>query len=149
MVFRRLIGNALIFLGAVQILNFYSPRPIPTFGISAFIFGALFVGTGLYLRGRKEDSASGFAKRLFGRREEPRIRKGAADPLLAVRVLRLASENGGALTVSLAAMELDVPLDDAEAALDECASKGSAYIEIDPASGIANYRFPEFLKGDS
>jgi hypothetical protein len=41
-------------------------------------------------------------------------------------------------------MELNVPIDSAEAALDECAAKGSAFIDVDGGTGIATYRFPEF-----
>lgn len=146
MLFRRLIGNALIALGAVQLLNFYSPRPIPTFGLSAFIFGGLFIGAGLFIRaGRTGAGNAPASRRLFAGGNATDKRKAAADPLLAVRVLRLAADKRGSLTVSIAAMELDVPLDAAEAALDECAAKGSAYIDVDPASGIASYRFPEFL----
>ena len=66
-----------------------------------------------------------------------------------VRVLRLASERGGTLTVAQTAMDLDVSLDAAEAALDECSRKGGAYIDTDPKTGIPSYRFPEFQAADA
>jgi hypothetical protein len=42
-------------------------------------------------------------------------------------------------------MRLNVPLDEAQAALDECAIKSAAYISIDEATGISSYCFPEFM----
>ncbi|MFH2114163.1 MAG: hypothetical protein ABIJ86_06630, partial [Spirochaetota bacterium] len=68
------------------------------------------------------------------------------DPLLPVKVLRLASRSRGILTVSRTAMELDIPLETAQAALDACVLQGSATMEPDEATGIPQYRFPEFLK---
>ena len=110
------------------------------------MFGGLFIGAGLFLKRRRGPQTEGGAaerKPLFfgskGGRAEPK-----GDPLLAVRALRLASENGGRLSVAQTAMELNVPLAAAEAALDECAARGSAYIDVDPSNGIASYRFPEF-----
>ena len=145
---RRLTGNALIVFGVLNILNFYAPRPIPTVGVSAFVFGGLLVGAVIFLR-RRKDTAGGVlkdsAKTLFQRSKKERVdSKTKNDPLLPVRVLRLAAEKGGRLTVAQTAMELNVPLDDAETALDECAAKGGAYIDVDPSNGIASYRFPEF-----
>jgi len=72
----------------------------------------------------------------------------AIDPLLSVKALRLAAESKGKLTVSQTAMQLNISLDDAQAALDECTLKGTAYISIDEQTGIASYCFPEFLPGE-
>lgn len=146
---RRTTGNALIVFGILNLLNFYAPRPIPTVGVSAFLFGGLLIGAGIFLKRNNPpstDGSEGDRKKFFpGLKRERSERKTKGDPLLAVRALRLASENGGRLTVAQTAMELNVPLDAAEAALDECAARGSAYIDVDPANGIASYRFPEFL----
>jgi len=143
---RRVVGNALIVFGALNLLNFYAPRPIPTVGVSAFFFGGLFIGAGIFLKRRKTELPEGGSSKRsplsFGAKDGRTAYKG--DPLLAVRALRLASEKGGRLTVAQTAMELNVPLDAAEAALDECASRGNAYIDVDPSNGVASYRFPEF-----
>jgi len=144
---RRMTGNALIAIGALNLLNFYAPRPIPTFGPSAFIFGALFIGAGIALKRKRSDNLFGNGGNgFFGRsRQNTNGRRMISDPLLAVRVLRLASESRGMLTVAQTAMELNVPLDEAEAALVECAAKGGATIEVDARSGVVSYRFAEFL----
>ncbi|MBU0927982.1 MAG: hypothetical protein KKA67_09550 [Spirochaetes bacterium] len=152
---RRIAGIGCVAFGALNILNFWAPVPVPTVGPSAFIIGGLFIGLGIYLQlprsasgriewrrlanifltGRRADGAA------IDRTEPPRL----IDPMLAVRVLRLASESKGSLTVAHAAISLNVSLDDAQAALDECVMKGAAYIEIDGETGIPEYRFPEFL----
>jgi len=62
-----------------------------------------------------------------------------------VSILKLAREKGGLLTVSTVAMELGMPLDVAEAGLDECARRGAAASEYDEARNTVFYRFPEFL----
>ena len=41
-------------------------------------------------------------------------------------------------------MELNVPLDQAQAGLDECVRAGNAFPDYDIARGHALYRFPEF-----
>lgn len=147
---RRFFANILIALGTLNILNFWSPRPVPTIGPSAFIVGGLLLCAGLLLRAKRDETGRiqwGRLKQLFdpkpGFKPKPE-KKVSIDPMLAVRVLRLASEQGGRLTVAQAAIELNVPIDSAEAALDECASKGSAFIDINNDTGIATYRFPEF-----
>jgi hypothetical protein len=150
---RRFFGNVLIVLGALNILDFASPRPIPTVGPSAFIVGGVLIGFGFFLRAERDASGKiqwGRLKTLLNANAGTAKKKTedgqARDPMLAVRTLRLASERGGKLTVAQAAMELDVPIDSAEAALDECTSKGSAFIDVDRETGIASYHFPEFEK---
>lgn len=149
---RNAIGNVLAAFGALNILNFWAPRPLPTVGPSAFIVGGFFIALGLWVRAPRDGSGriqwgrlAALVKPDSGRPEKIRGASAPADPLLAVRTLRLASENGGSLTVAQAAMKLDVGLDAAQAALDECASKGTAYIDVDDGTGVASYRFPEFL----
>jgi len=138
---RRLVGLGCIAFGALNILNFWSPVPVPTMGLSAFIAGAAFVGLGCWLRLPRDEAG----RVRLGRGRTTSRSSSAPDPLLAIRVLRLAEEAKGRLTVSLAAMRLDVPLDQAQDALDECVVKGAARLDIDEASGMAEYRFPEFL----
>ncbi len=147
---RRFFANILIALGALNILNFWSPRPVPTVGPSAFIVGGLLLCAGFLLRANRDEMGRiqwGRLKTLLDTKSEAKSKSGGAplkDPMLAVRTLRLASERGGRLTVAQAAMELNVPIDSAESALDECATKGGAFIEVDNDTGIATYRFPEF-----
>jgi len=147
---RKIVGIGCVAFGALNILNFWAPVPVPTVGPSAFIVGALFIGFGVFLQiprgdsGRIEWGRLANLLRVEGR-PNGRASIGAADPLLAVRALRLAAESKGVLTVSQTAMRLDVSLDAAQAALDECAMKGAAYIEVDGETGIPGYYFPEFL----
>jgi hypothetical protein len=42
-------------------------------------------------------------------------------------------------------MSLDVELDAAQWALDELVRKGAASVDVDMATGVAAYSFPEFL----
>jgi hypothetical protein len=67
------------------------------------------------------------------------------DPLLPVRVLKLAEARSGVLTVSAVAMALNVGLDECQSALDELVRKGAALVDVDIATGVASYTFPEFL----
>jgi hypothetical protein len=67
------------------------------------------------------------------------------DPLLPVRVLKLAEARSGVLTVSVVAMALNVGLDECQLALDELVRKGAATVDVDMSNGVASYLFPEFL----
>lgn len=143
---RRVLGWSLVAVGALSILDFFSPVPIPTIGGVAILSGAILVAGGLglvYLRG-------GGWKRLAGAVSGGRLPGGSEasrplDPLVPVSILRLAREKGGVLSVSTVAMELGLPLDVAEAGLDECARRGAAASEYDEAKSTTVYRFPEFL----
>jgi hypothetical protein len=42
-------------------------------------------------------------------------------------------------------MALNVGLDECQLALDELVRKGAANVDVDMATGIASYSFPEFL----
>jgi hypothetical protein len=77
----------------------------------------------------------------FGGKSESR----RIDPLLPVRVLKLADSHGGVLTVSVVAMALNVGLEECQIALDDLVRKGAANVDIDLSTGVASYRFPEFL----
>lgn len=147
---RRIAGTACIAFGALNIVNFMAPIPVPTVGLGAFIVGAAFIGFGLYLRLSRGGSGSDQGTRIGGRSNSTigsraDGERGMTDPLLSVRALRLASESKGVLTVSQTAMKLNVTLDQATAALDECALKGAAYICVDDSTGITSYCFPEFM----
>ncbi len=75
-------------------------------------------------------------------RDEARPR---IDPLLPVRVLKLAESRAGIVTVSSVAMALNVGLDECQLALDELVRKGAANADVDLSTGVASYSFPEFL----
>jgi hypothetical protein len=70
------------------------------------------------------------------------------DSLLPVRILKLAREHNGVLSVAQVAMGLEVPLDQAQAGLDECVRSGNAFPDYDITHGHALYRFPEFAGPD-
>jgi len=71
------------------------------------------------------------------------------DPLLPVRILKLAKSHGGILTVADVAIQLNVPLDHAEAGLSECVRAGNAVPDYDIPRAHAVFRFPEFLGPDT
>ncbi len=152
---RKIAGTGCIALGVLSILNFWAPVPVPTVGPSAFISGGLLILLGLFLRTPRDGSGriewgrlAGLLRPSGGAAKAKAALGRPADPLLTVKVLRLAAESKGRLTVSQAAMSLDVPLDAAQAALDECALKGMAYIDVHGETGISTYCFPEFLPKD-
>jgi hypothetical protein len=152
---RSFFGTICIIFGILNILDFWSPH-IPTMGPTAFIVGFFFIGLGAYLRSARNEGGKIDWGRLrsvlssrfqSGSGRNGKMAEGEKtlrDPLLAVRALRLASERKGLLTLAQTAIELNAPIDQAELALDECVRKGSAFIEVDQATGIASYRFPEF-----
>lgn len=143
--FKNRLGIILIVLGIISL-------PSIRFGgefllISAFliIFGTTRVirelGGSERLRG-----LLGSSRRPGGEAKErgssPSTR---IDPLLPVRILKLAEAHGGILTVSMVAMNLNVGLDECQIALDDLVRKGAANDDIDLSTGVTSYRFPEFL----
>jgi hypothetical protein len=67
---------------------------------------------------------------------------------LPVRILKLAKQGRGLLTVAEVAIELNVPLDQAQAGFDECVRAGNAFPDFDMIRGLSVYRFPEFAEPD-
>jgi hypothetical protein len=116
-------------------------------GGEAIVFGILFLGIGA-ARIIGQSSAKEKIKSLLGaaksRDSTPSPKSPTADHLLPVRVLKLAESRGGVLTVSAVAMALEVELDAAQWALDELVRKGAASVDINLATGVASYSFPEF-----
>jgi len=146
---RNVAGYAVIGLGGAALLVGMSPL-FPVF-VEAFLVGGALIAAGLWILAGKE------LRELFLHAARQRLSRGAAgrakgtrrntpdiDPLLPVRILRLAKQRAGSLTVSEAAIELDVPLDHAEAGLEACVRTGSALPDYDVARGHLVYRFPEF-----
>ncbi len=100
-------------------------------------------------RGAQGRSAAG--RNAAGRNAAGRSAAGSPpllDQLLPVKILKLAQQQGGVLTVARVAMELNVPLDQAQAGLDECVRAGNALPDYDLTHGHALYRFPEFSDPD-
>jgi hypothetical protein len=148
--FSRIAGYAAIALGGTAIFVGSSPL-FPVF-IEAFLVGGLLIGVGLWiLAGRDLRSLLGRAarvKRAMGasRAGRPQRRPPIViDPLLPVRILKLAKTREGTLSVSDVAIELNVPLDHAEAGLEACVRAGNALPDYDVARGHMLYKFPEFL----
>lgn len=141
MTFRKGAGIGLIVFGILNIIDIASPL-IPTVGPSAIVVGLACIGGGLALMGGWKER---FAALMAPLRRGIADKRRAVNPLLPVKVLKLASVKGGSLTVSAVAMSLDIGLDDAQAALDELVRKGAADADVDLTTGVATYSFPEFL----
>jgi len=151
----RIIGWGLVALGGLSILVGASPL-FPIYLEAFLVGGAFFVAGAWVLAGkdlrdtiRRGLRASRQARQSIRRSGE----RGAGgtpllDPLLPVRILKLARGHGGVLTVARVAMELNVPLDQAQAGLDECVRAGNALPDFDIPRGHAIYLFPEFKEPD-
>ena len=162
---QRIVGWGLVALGAVSL--FVGASPFFPVGIEAFLLGgALFVAGAWVLAGKELRDTVRRGLRAWrelrksrGVHTSPLRGMGASlhaaqrpagpavltDPLLPVRILKLAQQHHGSLTVAQVAMELNVPLDQAQAGLDECVRAGNALPDYDIPRGLALYRFPEFL----
>ncbi|MCX7024701.1 MAG: hypothetical protein NT080_08795 [Spirochaetes bacterium] len=139
----KVIGWGFIAFGVVSMLDSFSPIPVPTVGPVAILSGLAFVGIGglFLLRGAIPWSKllSGSATTLFA----PSVK---IDPMLPVRILKLAKDHAGILTVSMVAIELNIPIDVAEAGLEECARHGHAAVDFDMQKETKYYSFHEHLK---
>ncbi len=140
---KGIIGLGLVIAG---FLSFFFER----FG-GEFVYAGLallIVGGSMLVR---EATASGRLRGLLrsyflgARVREVENKSKAVEPLLPVKALKLAQSKSGVLTVSAVAMALEIGLDQAQAALDELVRKGAATVDVDVDTGIATYRFPEFL----
>jgi hypothetical protein len=146
---QKTLGYILVGLGAASVFVGASPLFVIKFeaiivGFVLFIAGA-WVLAGRELRDtiRKAYRATRDARRRGGDRS--RERPVPIDPLLPVEILKLAKIHAGVLTVAQAAMELNVPLDQAQAAMDQCVRAGNAIPDFDIPHGHSLYRFPEFF----
>ena len=142
MSFKSRLGMILVVLGFVTLPLV---RLVPElFLVSAFllIFGAVRITRDFGVK----DRISGLLGSMR-RPAEPPARNPAPriDPLLPVRVLKLAESRSGVITVSTVAIALNVGLDECQLALDELVRKGAATVDVDFSNGVASYSFPEFL----
>ena len=142
---KRILGYILLGFGVLSIIDFFSPIPIPTTFLGAFLTGGIAIVVGAWLL-----TGGGWLAYLNrsaatrSPRESRQLDRVAFDPLLPVEILRLASKRDGILTASTVATELNVPLAQASAALEECVRQGSAFEYYDIGRQHAAYRFPEF-----
>jgi hypothetical protein len=143
---KRILGYILLGFGVLSVIDFFSPIPIPTTFLGAFFTGGIAIVAGAWLLtggGWLAYLKRWAATRNAGSIQQPgRVR---FDPLLPVEILRLAREHEGILTVSNVAIGLNVPLDQANAALEECVRQGNAFPDYDIDRQHAVYRFPEFM----
>jgi hypothetical protein len=141
MSFRKILGTVLLVLGVISITLPFT-REFVFISLFLVAFGAITIvqSTGSGDRVRT-------LLRSMRRPSVPDTKSQASriDPLLPVRVLKLAEARGGSLTVSVVAMALNVGLDECQLALDELVRKGAASVDVDMSTGVSNYLFPEFL----
>jgi hypothetical protein len=147
---QRIIGYTLLAVGVASI--FVGASPLFPIGLEAFLIGTVFLAAGAWVLAGRELRATvrrlialRMAQRRGARRGADRGESSPADPLLPVRILRLAKDHAGVVTLALVAMALDVPLDQAEAGLSACVRAGNAVADYDVTHGHASWRFPEFL----
>lgn len=152
---QRVIGWSLVAAGCASI--FVGVSPLFEIRGEAYLLGVgLFAGGAWVLAGRELRGSVRRALRAWNdsRRSARHVAQrgpGATalmDRLLPVRILKLARERNGVLSVAQVAMELNVPLDQAQAGLDECVRAGNAFPDYDITRGHALYRFPEFAGPD-
>ena len=65
------------------------------------------------------------------------------------RILEVARDLEGEVTVSELALETSYSLDEAEAHLDELAERGVAHLDVSAGEGRKRYTFPAFREGES
>jgi hypothetical protein len=143
---KRILGYILFGFGILSIFDFISPIPIPTTFLGAFFTGAIAVAAGAWLL--TGGGWLAYLKRWAAARNAGSTRpqeRVTFNPLLPVEILRLAREHEGILTISIVAIGLNVPLDQAAAALEECVRQGNAFPDYDIDGQHAVYRFPEFM----
>jgi hypothetical protein len=152
---RRIAGWLMVGTGAACYLVGVSPLFAIRFEAyilgTALFFSGAWVLTGSELRGTLRRGLRAWRDARRSALRAAQRGPGATallDRLLPVRILKLAREQHGVLTVALVAMELNVPLDQAQAGLDECVRAGNAFPDFDIARGHALYRFPEFAGPD-
>jgi hypothetical protein len=141
---KRVVGYVSLGLGCVSVVFGLSPI-IPTV-LDAVLLGGAFFSLGAWALagpriGRMYRTTIG---KLKTRQKEEKTAI-VIDPLLPVRILKLAKERAGTLTISDVAISLNIPLPQAEEGLKACVRSGNALADFDLPLGYAIYRFPEFL----
>jgi hypothetical protein len=138
---KRIFGYVFLGLSGASLFVGFSPA-FPIIG-PAFLMSGIFAATGIgLLAGKEIRTLAGRARAALASGKGPRV---SIDPILPVKVLSLAKERSGTLTVSEVAISLKVPIEQAEAALDSCLRSGAAIQDYEVTQGYTVYRFPEFL----
>ncbi len=137
----KFFGTALFIFGALCAADLVSPERTPI----AVVLGTISIVSGVFLL--IPNKMAWLKKKLLRWSETPR-KKILSDPMVPVRILKLAKEHEGILTLSTVAVELELPLDEAEAGLDECVRSGQATADYDMEKQIKFYRFHEHIRID-
>jgi hypothetical protein len=140
---RRILGCISLALGGASIVVGLSPL-FPIFA-EAFLIGGAFIAGGTWALAGPEITGAFRRLKLANTPEAGRRPGSAIDPLLPVRILKLAREKAGILTVSEVAIGLNIPIELAEEGLRACVRSGNAMASFEVALGYSQYRFPEFL----
>jgi len=136
---RRVLGYSAIAVGTASTIVFLSP--IFPIGIEGLVIGAIFFGIAWWALGN-----ASFSRLLHPVGRPPAEATVPIDPLLPVQILRLAREAGGTLTVAQVAMELNIPISEAQTGLLACVRSGSASEDYNVEAGYAVFTFPEFRR---
>jgi hypothetical protein len=136
-----MLGTVLVALGVVSIALPFT-REFMLISLVLIAFGTVTIVRGIGGKDRVRNLLRSMRRPYAPDAKGPSAR---IDPLLPVRVLKLAEARGGTLTVSVVAMALNVGLDECQLALDELVRKGAANVDVDLSTGVASYLFPEFL----
>jgi hypothetical protein len=141
---RRVIGFTSIGLGFASLVVGLSPI-FPIFA-EAFLVGGGFFAFGAWALAGPEIKSL-YQALIQKARLSKRVEKApiTLDPLLPVRILKLAKEKSGILTVSEVAITLNIPIEQADEGLAACVRNGTALADFEVPLGYAKYRFPEFL----
>jgi hypothetical protein len=134
----RFAGYVLFVFGILNLADLFSPARTPV----AVALGSISIACAviLLLPGKMA-----LLRRIASSWKKTAQRRELRDPMLPVKIIRLAKEHGGILTLSAVATELDVPLDEAQAGLDECVQAGQAAADFDMTKEVKFYRFQEHL----
>jgi hypothetical protein len=141
MSFKRMLGTVLVAFGVVSIALPFT-REFMLISLFLIAFGTVTIVREIGGKDRVRNLLRSMRRPYAPDAKSPSTR---IDPLLPVRVLKLAEARGGTLTVSVVAMALNVGLDECQLALDELVRKGAANVDVDLSTGVASYLFPEFL----
>jgi hypothetical protein len=141
MSFKKILGVILVAFGLISIALPFT-REFIVISLFFIIFGTVSILRGIGGKERVYDLLRSMRRsNVSDSTDSSRY----IDPLLPVRVLKLAEARAGVLTVSSVAMALNVGLDECQLALDELVRKGAANVDVDISTGVASYLFPEFL----
>jgi hypothetical protein len=132
-------GYACFIFGILNLADLFSPIRTP----AAVFIGSISIACAVFLLipGKKA-----WFRKIREQWKKTAPKKQLRDPLLPVKILRLAKAHKGILTLSQVAMELNITLDDAEAGLDECVRSGLAMADFDMEKEVKYYRFQEHIR---